>query len=248
MNACNGLNGQNSQDTLNKFNDLISKASEAVLCNSDCKREREAELLKQKFTNAQANLASAPAQVFTTNKNYITFTEGEPKYREIRTAELQEKAQKIADIYSENFNQEEAELNIQIDSYDGLLLNFRNIVDLFETYKKENAKLFLDLKDETNDVLTNERKTFYQDQRIDGLKFYYYYILLTIYIICVICFAGFSLFYPSQSTFKMRIFILIALIALPYVSSWVLGNVIYLLYKAYGLLPKNVYSNVQLNM
>ena len=241
MNNCNGLNSQNSQNTLNKFNDLISQASDAVLCNSDCKREREAEQLKQKYTDAQANLASAPAQVYTTNKNYITFTEGEPKYREIRTAELEKKAQQIADLSSENFKQDEAKLNIQIDSYDGLLLNFRNVVDLFETYKKENKKLFLDLKDETNDVLTNERKTFYQDQRIDGLKFYYYYILLAIYIICVICFAAFSLIYPSQSTFKMRVFILIALIVLPYISSWVLGNVIHLIYKAYGLLPKNVY-------
>ena len=73
MNKCNELNGQNSQDTLNKFNDLISKASEAVLCNSDCQQKRKAEQLKQKYTDAQANLASAPAQVFTTNKNYITF-------------------------------------------------------------------------------------------------------------------------------------------------------------------------------
>ena len=241
MNNCNGLNGQNSQDTLNKFNDLISQASEAVLCNSDCQQKRKAEQLKQKYTDAQANLASAPAQVFTTNKNYITFTEGEPKYREIRTAELEKKAQEITALSSENFKQDEAKLNIQIDSYDGLLLNFRNVVDLFETYKKENTKLFLDLKNETNDVLTNERKTFYQDQRIDGLKFYYYYILLAIYIICVICFAAFSLIYPSQSTFKMRVFILIALIVLPYISSWVLGNVIHLIYKAYGLLPKNVY-------
>jgi hypothetical protein len=241
MNNCNGLNGQNSQDTLKKFNVLISQASDAVLCNSDCKREREAEQLKQKFTDAQANLASAPAQVYTTNKNYITFTEGESKYREIRTAELEKKAQEIIDLSSENFKQDEANLNIQIDSYDGLLLNFRNVIDLFDTYKKENTKLFLDLKDETNDVLTNERKTFYEDQRIDGLKFYYYYILLAIYIICVICFAAFSLIYPSQSTFKMRIAILIALIVLPYISSWILGNIIYLIYKAYGLLPKNVY-------
>lgn len=241
MNKCNELNGQNSQDTLNKFNDLISQASDAVLCNSDCKQKRQSELLKQKFTDARANLASAPAQVYTANKNYITFTEGESKYREIRTAELEETAQKIADISSENFKQDEAKLNIQIDSYDGLLLNFRNVVDLFDTYKKENTKLFLDLKNETHDVLTNERKTFYEDQRIDGLKFYYYYILLTIYIICVICFVVFSLIYPSQSTLKMRISILIALIVLPYVSSWILGNAIHLVYKAYGLLPKNVY-------
>ena len=60
-----------SQDTLNKFNDLISQASDAVLCNSDCQQKRKAEQLKQKYTDAQANLASAPAQVYTARQNVL---------------------------------------------------------------------------------------------------------------------------------------------------------------------------------
>jgi hypothetical protein len=39
----------------------------------------------------------------------------------------------------------------------------------------------------------------------------------------------------------VRVATLIGLIALPFVSSWILGNIIALVYKAYSLLPKNVY-------
>jgi lipopolysaccharide export LptBFGC system permease protein LptF len=112
---------------------------------------------------------------------------------------------------------------------------------LYKKYKVENKELLKELKDDTNDVLTNERKTYYEDQRIDGLKFYYYYFLVTIYVICVICFAAFSFIYPSHSSFGVRVATLIGLIALPFVSSWILGNIIALVYKAYSLLPKNVY-------
>jgi ABC-type transport system involved in cytochrome bd biosynthesis fused ATPase/permease subunit len=113
---------------------------------------------------------------------------------------------------------------------------------LFKKDKKENIELYQELKDESNDILTNERKTYYEDQNIDSLKTYYYYFLLVIYIICVICFGVFSLIYPSQTDWKIRLFALIAFIALPFFSTWILGKIIYFIYEAYNLLPKNVYN------
>lgn len=230
-----------TQDTMNQFNELISQASDAVLCNPACQQQRKSEELKQKYINAQENAASASVQITTSKKNYMVFTQGETVYNESQQVEYAKEAQEIADAYSENFDEESAKLNIQIDSYGGLLLNFRNVSDYFDKLVAENRQLFLELKDETNDVLTNERKTYYEDQRIDGLKHYYYYILLAIYVVCVICFVVFAVIYPSPSSFKMRLLLLVILIALPFVSSWILGNIIYVIYKLYGLLPKNVY-------
>jgi len=230
-----------SPDSISKFNELISQASDAVLCNSDCQQMRKSEELKQKYVNSQTNLASAPSQVYTAQKNYITFADGQPAYDEMRKEDLQQQAENISNEFSTKFKDEEKVINIQIDSYDGLLINFKNIFDLFRTYKKENRELLFELKNETNDVLTNERKTFYEDQRIDGLKHYYYYILLGIYIICVACYVAFFFLYPSPSSFKIKILVLIALVALPFISSWILGYIIYLIYTIYSLLPKNVY-------
>jgi len=156
-------------------------------------------------------------------------------------SELENRAKLIADETTEKINEEATKINQQIDTYNALFLNYINVVDLYEKYKRENAELFIELKDETNDVLTNERKTYYEDQQIDSLKFYYYYFLVTVYIICVMSFGIFSLLYPSQSTTIIKTVIFILLIALPFISTFILGVIIYLIYELYNLLPKNVY-------
>jgi hypothetical protein len=231
-----------NQFNLNKFNALMSQASDAILCNSECRQKREAEKLKQNYENAQTNLASASSQVQVAQKNYVTFTQGDVGYNNLIEQQLQEKAQVIVDKFNENFNEEAIKINSQITTYDGLLINFKNVFDLFRKYKRENIKLYKELKEESNDVLTNERKTYYQDQNIDSLKFYYYYFLLSIYVIVVICFAAFSLIYPSQTSWKSKLALLVVFIALPFFSTIILGRIIYLLYTVYDMLPKNVYN------
>jgi hypothetical protein len=231
-----------NQFNLNKFNALMSQASDAILCNSECRQKREAEKLKQNYENAQTNLASASSQVQVAQKNYVTFTQGDVGYNNLLEEQLQEKAQVIVDKFNENFNEEVIKINSQITTYDGLLINFKNVFDLFRKYKRENIELYKDLKEESNDVLTNERKSYYQDQNIDSLKFYYYYFLLSIYVIVVICFAVFSLIYPSQTGWKSKLALLVVFIALPFFSTIILGRIIYLLYTVYDMLPKNVYN------
>lgn len=225
-----------------QFNTLISQASDAIMCNSECRKQREAEKLKQKYLNSQTNLASASNQVEDAQKNYVTFTEGESAYNDLQEHQLEEKAQVISDKFIENFNEEVIKLKSQINTYNGLLLNFKNVFELFRKYKKENIELFKELKEQTNDILTNERKTYYEEQNIDTLKTFYSYFLLVIYIICVICFGLFSLIYPSQIKFIIRLVIFIALIILPFFSSWILSMIIYLIHNLYNLLPKNIYG------
>jgi hypothetical protein len=231
-----------NQIDMNKFNTLMSQASDAILCNSECRQKREAEKLKQNYQNAQTNLASASNQVEVAQKNYVTFTQGSSAYNELLDNQLQQKAQLIADKFNEIFNEETIKIKSQINTYNGLLINFKNVFDLERKYRKENSELHKELKEETNDVLTNERKTYYQDQNIDSLKFYYYYFLLSIYVIFVLCFAVFTVIYPSQTSWKVRLALLVIFIVLPFFSTWILGKIIYLIYEAYNLLPKNVYN------
>lgn len=231
-----------NQIDMNKFNTLISQASDAVLCNSECRKQRETDKLKQNYLNSQTNLASASNQVQVAEKKYISFTQGPSGYNDLLDNQLQEKAQQISDKFTQYFDTDSKEITTQIDTYEGLLINFKNVAELYLNYKKENVKLIKDLKDESNDVLTNERKTYYEDQKIDGLKGFYYYILLGIYIICLIGFIIFSLMYPSQSSWIKKLVTFIGFVLLPFFSTWILDKFIYLIYKAYELLPKNVYA------
>lgn len=229
------------QFNVNQFNSLISQASDAIMCNSDCRKKRQTATLKQDLINAQTNLASAPSQLQTSEKNYVTFTQGTAAYNEMLQAQLEEKAKQIATTFTENITQEAEKIHSQIDTYNGLLINVKNVHDLFRQLKKENIQLFKEFKEETNDILTNERKTYYEDQNIGNLNSFYYYMLLGVYIIIVICFGAFSQMYPSQSSWKSRLGIFIGLLILPFFSTRILGMIIYIVYEIYYLLPKNVY-------
>jgi hypothetical protein len=231
----------NQIDT-NKFNTLISKSSDATMCDSDCKKQSQIDKLKQNYLTSQANLSSASNEVEVAQKNYVIFTQGESGYNNLLDEQLQEKAEQIANNFTEYFQADSVKIETQIDTYEGLLLNFKNVFELYLNYKKENVQLIKDLKDETSDVLTNERKTYYADQKIDGLKSFYFYFLLTIYVFCVICFGVFSIMYPSQSNLIIKVATFIGFILLPFFSTWILGKIIYFIYNLYELLPKNVYA------
>lgn len=231
-----------NQFDLNKFNSFLNDATQAISCNSECQRNRAAEKLESKYLRARSNLHLAQPKYELARQKYYTYVDGQSGYNEIIEKELQTKANLFNDKFKENYDLEKGKIQSQLETYDGILINFRNIVDLYKQYKKENIKLFKELKHETNDVLTNERKTYYEDQENGYLNLYYYYFLLVIYCLIVICFLIFSIIYPSAFNWKIRIFLGLIFVLLPFISTWILGNIIYLLYWLFDLLPKNVYK------
>jgi hypothetical protein len=230
---------------LNKFNSFINQASNAIMCDSNCQKQKQADLLKQKFQTAQANLATAPGQLQVAERNYVTLTQGASAYSDLQDQQLSEEATKIADQINELITAAAADITTDISSYNGLLINFKNVVELHHKYNTENIKLEKKLKNEIDDVSKNDRKTYYENQEIDNLKYYYTYFFMFIYSICVICFVVFGFIYPSQTTVIKRLFIFIGLIILPFISTWILGTIVKFIYYLYSLLPTNVYKSRQ---
>ena len=226
---------------LNQFNSFLQKATDAVTCNSECQRSRTIDSLKQQFENAQTNTQSANYQLQVAQKNYVTFSEGEGAYNDLLEQQLEDEVNLISQQFQEYFDKEATQTSRLIQTYGGILINFKNIVDLYFNYKNENIQLFEKLKEDTNDVLTNERKTYYIDQENDTLTYFYFYFLLIIYIIIVICYLVFSLIYPSDVSILKRILIYIGLNILPFLSYFILAGVIYIGYKIFDLIPKNIY-------
>jgi len=233
------------QLTLNfdNFQSFLNKATDAITCNPECQRAKMEENLKQQYLNAKTNLISAPNQVQTTEKNYVTFTQGKPAYDELLDRELTAKADLIVQEYKTRINEEIKDIQSLIKTYISLCINFKNSFELFVNYKTENVELLKELKENTNDVLTNERKTYYQDQGIDSLNFFYSYIFLIVYIIFIICFGIFSFIFPSDIKWYIRLIIFIGFIILPFVSTKLLSMVIWFFYKIYEVLPRNVHLN-----
>jgi hypothetical protein len=227
---------------LNQFNSFLDKATKAISCDSECQKKQVEQQLKDKYLNAHSNLSLAEPDFQVAKKNYYTYVSGQNGYNEMIEEEFKQKADLIVQKFKENYQDEIAKIRSQLETYNGLLINFRNIEDLDRKYKRENRQLYKQLKQDTNDILTNERKTYYEDQEISSLNGYYYYILWVIYIIVLLCLIVFSLFYPSQSSWKVKLLLVIIFLALPFISTWILGKIIYIVYWLFGLLPKNVYK------
>lgn len=229
---------------LNDFNLFLEKAKEAVMCDSNCQNQKKTEELKEKYLASQTNLASANNQVYVAEKNYLTFTKGELEYNNKNEEDLHKKAQVIISEYIKSFNKDSKQINLQIDTYNGLVANYKNVIELYLKYKKENLELSKEFKNSSSDVLTNERKTYYENQGIDSLSFVYYYVLFIIYVIFVIGYLITAIFYQSQINWKYRVLYFILLFILPFISTWILEYIIYIIYYIYNLLPKNIHLYV----
>jgi hypothetical protein len=230
-----------NQFDLNKFNSFLNAATQAVTCDSECQRNKRETQLKEKYLTSKTNLDLAKPQYELARQKYYTYVDGQSGYNEMIENELNKKADLFGEKFKENYLLEKEKIESQLQTYDGILINFRNIIELHEKYKKENIKLFKQLKNETNDILTNERKTYYEDQQNDYLDTYYN-VLFVIYCIVLICYMIFSRIYPSSFDWKARFFIGLLLASLPFISTWLLGMIINLIYWLFSLLPKNVYK------
>jgi hypothetical protein len=229
----------------NKFNSFLSQATDTIACGTECQKQRTAEQLKKDYLNSQTNLDSASSQVQVAQQKYITFTQGQQAYNNLNTQQLEQKAQGETTNFQNNFNTEANAIQLAIGTYSGLYINLQNVYDLFVNYKNENEELYKSLKDETSDTLTNARKTYYEDEGIDNLKFWYHYVLLLIYIIFALSFGVLSFIYPSQINWKYRLAIFIGLAALPFISTYLLDLLLVILNYIYGLMPKNVHLTVE---
>lgn len=232
-----------NQFNMDKFNSFLDKATSVISCDSECQKNKSSEELKQKYLDAQLNLITAPNQVTVATKNYITYSQGEVAYNEYNEAKLTEIAKKITTTFKSSFDSQVKDLNITIDTYDGLLINFRNVVDLYTNYIKENAELKKELNETTKDIVTNDRKTYYQDQGISNLNSYYTYILVLYIITVVVYLVSIFVFPTSLSTFK-KIIILLFLIIYPFISTRLLSWFISLYMKFVSILPKNVHTDI----
>jgi hypothetical protein len=236
-----------------KFNDFIDKASEILTCDSKCQEEKKRVELEQKYLESKTNLLTAPSLVETSYKNYLTFAEGENAYNEYRERELESKAKTIVEAFKNNFQEEVAKAKTLLKTYTGLLLNYTHVVEFFGTLKKENALLNLEVKNTTSDLLTNDRKTYYEDQKIDNLYFYYKILLFIYLIVCgsFLIWTSVGMFRrmgakgePMSKRIMVPLFILFLFVMYPYFITSIFSHIFRLYDFIVSLLPKNVYKTI----
>lgn len=234
---------QNQQISQEKINELLEKSAETLLCGPTCQKLKVSDELKQKYLDAQTNVKTAPQKLEETKKNYFVFTEGRPYYDEITEKELNKKAVMLTKLIGENFNNEVSSAETMNQYLNIALVNSSHTEELLDYYTKQNALLIKKLKDYRGDILTNDRKTYYETQELDRLKLWYkiwyrlYYILVFVFNLCWI-------FCESTITWQKKLVLSLLISFYPWYIDYILRSFYSFFMEIYKSLPKNVYNNL----
>lgn len=234
---------QNQQLNQDKINDLLNKSAEALLCGPDCQKMKITDELKQKYLDAETNVQIAPIKLEQTKKNYYVYKEGRPFYDNMLEEELKQKAEKISELLGESFNEEVSSANTMNQYLNTALINSEYTSELFKKYTSDNQELKLQLRNSRGDILTNDRKTYYETEALTQLKLWYrfwwyiYYILILVFTIALFI-------SPSQLTMVKKAVIFVLLIFYPYYIDYIVRWVQGLYMSIYNRLPKNVYNDL----
>ena len=130
-----------------------------------------------------------------------------------------------------------------LNEYQNNLTNFANLKDTYTYYNNDNATLMAKMDSNDSNVVTNYRKTYYEQQGISNLDYYYdvfFYIYTFVFFAIII-----SLF-TTQSYFSVttNLIILFILILYPYFSTIIFYYIMNLFSQVNDLIPTNVYTKL----
>lgn len=228
---------------VSEVNKIIQVANQAITCGPECQAQKNIDDLQQRYLSAQANVATAPQQLEKAEKDYFTASKGYAYYSEFLKNQLQGKADIMGNTLKTNFDK-----NIQLtanfsQTYDSLSMNYKHILELFNGYVKSNESLKGEINSVQKDIVTNDRKTYYEYEHFNSMK-NWYYLFKWIYILLVFVFILGIFFVRNTYSFSYKIFLVVLFLLYPFVIDFLVIYFIQLCHQIYSLLPTNIYTKL----
>ena len=234
---------QKQQETTNQLNALIEQSAEAISCCPDCQKIKSNQDLEQKYLDAQTNMQTAPIQLQEAKKNYYVFAEGEGAYNSLIERELKVKATKIGELIKEKFLEEIQRAKTLNFYYNSDIINSKNSIELYNNYFNKNKETELNIRNSNSDVLTNDRKSYYEIQELDNLNKWYSIFIWIYYILLLGLFLG-SIFIKNQLSIITKVGLMVVLLFYPVYIERIIAFFISILQNInLYLFPKNVYKS-----
>lgn len=229
---------QNQISTQQAMNAVLQESS-ALICGPSCQKEKITKELEQKMIDAETNLKTAPAKLEESRRNYFVFSQGERAYNKMQEKELKEKAREIANELTILFNKELTNVRTMNSYLNIATTNSDYTVDLLEKLLAENKELTEQLQENQTDIITNDRKTYYENEAIDNLELWYILFWRSfyfIYIILLIVLMSKALYWHAFAS----ILLLFYPYYIPQLYKWGLNRITGFINK----LPSNIYNNL----
>jgi hypothetical protein len=222
---------------------LLNTSADSILCGPDCQKSKITGELEKKYLDAKTNIQTAPIELENTKKNYYVYSKGEPYYDNMLEDELKAKVDKIAILITESFNDELDNANTMNKYLNISIINSRNTKELLANFKKRNNSLEDSLDYRNSDILTNDRKTYYENNALTNLKGWYFLWWYIYYILCIVI--SLSLFLvPNLLSLFIKIIIIILILGYPYFIPMIITYLNSIILNINSELPTNIYSRL----
>jgi hypothetical protein len=152
--------------------------------------------------------------------------------------ELEDKANKVANLMFEKFN-DTIKRNIEnIDLYSNTFKNKVYIEELLNIYKNKNDNLKQQITNIKSTIFTDDRKTYYQKQNLVLLQSWYnllkWIYIFSVLVLIVLCFI-------KKYSWTKIIVIFLLFCVYPFIINLLIFLCILISKKITWMLPKNVY-------
>ena len=217
------------QKTIDEIEVSCSKGTE-------CYFQKQSTKLETIMREKEINKDTAPEQFFKARENYYTFTEGNNGFIKKEEDRLSLIADEMIGTLTTTHQDTVNNINITIDKYNYAVKYQDKLISEIKILIKDDAKLSKSIANEIAELKTADRKIYYENNEIETLELWVK-VLTVLYWLIFAIFAGLFLL-RSLWKDKKYIVTLVVLILWPFISNWIINNVIKF---SYYLLPKNVY-------
>jgi len=131
------------------------------------------------------------------------------------------KSYQIIEIIKQDFQRDVSDINTILQTYNNLLTNNANVLELYEIISKENELLKKDIAATSGVIITNNRKSIYENQMLDNLQYWYYWFNF-FYILIIIGFVIGLFLLPWETPRRNYIILLILLCIYPFTISYLI--------------------------
>jgi len=237
------INYSMNSSQVKQIQDLIKQEQELLTCGPECQKLKKSEKLKNNYINAQTNLIAAPDILKEAQKKFYINAQGVGGYNEMIEEELRNKIEKIANNMSAEFEENIKRAESLTTTYQTSSDEDEYLQELKAKYMKENVLLANEIRGILTDIVTNDRKTYYQTQNMTT-SMNWYYLYLIIYVILLIIFLILMIVKGTDYDWRFRVFISILFIIYPFIAYGIILRIIGFGQHVSSLLPKNIYKDL----
>ena len=214
----------------NTLRAMLENVNKTFLCDAECQEKKKIEQLHGAWIAAKGNVKTSEANMFNARANYFKEARGDKYYiNNVLTPEFKQEIDTRINGYEKELTKVKHTNNSVLDAYTAAFYSLERIKQLFERTTEENLLLKEKLDKKMKFINTEERRVWYKFESIDRQKFYNK-IVMGIYYLLVVIFAGIQLFKHGQfKNYKFWIK-LVGIAIIPFIINYSVKFVYYLLF------------------